>query len=252
MPRQPDKRKIGIFMITSVSILLLILGGLLQNKIFGHKSKEIVMFFDESVNGLSVGSSVVFKGVKIGEVSRIEIKANPDDLSFSIPVYAKMQSKSLNSDSLFSSPKAVLDELIKKGLRARLATHSFVTGQLMVELVMLPETDIKLHEDVGVLEIPTVLSPIGELSRGLQKIPLAEGFKNFTDFFGGLNKMMPEINKVVADIENMVQRNKGVTIQVLDNFNKMTINVAKAAKSMQNLTDYLERHPEALIKGKKR
>jgi hypothetical protein len=31
----------------------------------------------------------------------------------------------------------------------------------------------------------------------------------------------------------------------------MTVNVAKAAKSMQNLTDYLERHPEALIKGKK-
>ena len=251
MPRQPNKRKIGIFMVTGVTVLLLILGGLLQNKIFGNKGKEVVMFFDESVNGLSVGSAVVFKGVKIGEVSRIEIKADPEELSFSIPVYAKMQAKSINSNSFFSSPKAVLDELVRKGLRARLATHSFVTGQLMVELVMMPESEVKLHDDASVLEIPTVLSPIGELSRGLQKVPLAEGFKNFTEFFEGLNKMMPEINKIVEDIENMVQRNKGVTVQVLDNFNKMTVNVAKAAKSMQNLTDYLERHPEALIKGKK-
>ena len=251
MPRQPNKRKIGIFMVTSVAVLLLILGGLLQNKIFGHKGREVVMFFEESVNGLSVGSAVVFKGVKIGEVSRIEIKANPEDLTFSIPVYANMTAKSINSNSFLSSEKKVLDALVKRGLRARLATHSFVTGQLMVELVMMPQSEVKLHEDAEVLEVPTVLSPIGELSRGLQKVPLAEGFKNFTEFFDSLNKMMPEINRIVADIEGMVQRNKGVTVQVLDNFNKMTVNVAKAAKSMQNLTDYLERHPEALIKGKK-
>ena len=152
---------------------------------------------------------------------------------------------------IISLKEEVLDELVKRGLRARLATHSFVTGQLMIELVMMPETGVKLHKDVGFLEIPTTLSPIGEISRGLQKIPLAEGFGNFTEFFKGLNDMMPEINAIVKDIENMVERNKGVTIQVLDNFNKMTINMSKAAKSMQNLTDYLERHPEALIKGKK-
>ena len=251
MPRQPNKRKIGIFMVTGVTILLLILGGLLQNKIFGHKGREVVMFFEESVNGLSVGSAVVFKGVKIGEVSRIEIKANPEELTFSIPVYANMSAKSINSNSFLSSEKKVLDALVKRGLRARLATHSFVTGQLMVELVMSPQSDVKLHEDAEVLEIPTILSPIGELSRGLQKVPLAEGFANFTEFFKGLNEMMPEINRIVEDIENMVQRNKGVTVQVLDNFNKTTISVGKAAKSMQNLTDYLERHPEALIKGKK-
>ena len=251
MPRQPNKRKIGIFIVSSVVVLLFILGGLLQNKIFGHKGREVVMFFDESVNGLSVGSSVVFKGVKIGEVSRIEIKADADELTFSIPVYARMKTKSINSNSFFSTPKGILDELVKKGLRARLATHSFVTGQLMIELVMAPDSEAKLHDDIGVLEIPTILSPIGELSRGLQKIPWAEGFRNFTEFFEGLNKSMPEIHKIISDIGNAVDRNKGVTVQVLDNFNKMTINVGKAAKSMQNLTDYLERHPEALIKGKK-
>ena len=64
-------------------------------------------------------------------------------------------------------------------------------------------------------------------------------------------RTMPEINKIVKDIEKIVARNKGLSTEVLDNFNNATINVGKAAKSMQNLTDYLERHPEALIKGKK-
>ena len=251
MPKEPNKKAVGVFMLIGLAILTFIIGYFLQSKFLGKNKNLVVMYFEESINGLSVGSSVVFKGVKIGEVSRIEIKANPEELTFSIPVYANMSAKSINSNSFLSSEKKVLDALVKRGLRARLATHSFVTGQLMVELVMSPQSDVKLHEDAEVLEIPTILSPIGELSRGLQKVPLAEGFANFTEFFKGLNEMMPEINRIVEDIENMVQRNKGVTVQVLDNFNKTTISVGKAAKSMQNLTDYLERHPEALIKGKK-
>ena len=121
----------------------------------------------------------------------------------------------------------------------------------MIELEMLPDTPIKYHGVNGVIEIPTALSPMGELSRGLQKLPLAKGVKNFTEFFESLNMTMPEINKIVKDVEKIVARNKGLSTEVLDNFNNATINVGKAAKSMQNLTDYLERHPEALIKGKK-
>lgn len=251
MTRQPNRKMIGAFMLTGSIILLIIVGALLQNKLFGNSGREVVMYFEESINGLNVGSPVVLKGVKIGEVSRINIEADPENLSFSIPVYAKMHTKSLDSTEKYDSAREVLDALVQKGLRARLISQSYVTGQLMIELEMLPNTPIKYHDNEKTLEIPTALSPIGELSRGLQKLPLADGVKNFTEFFEGLNKAMPEINKIVADIETIVQRNKGVSIEILDNFNKATINVSKAAKSMQNLTDYLERHPESLLKGKR-
>ena len=82
-------------------------------------------------------------------------------------------------------------------------------------------------------------------------MPLAEGVKNFNDFFKGLNQSMPDINKIIEDIERVVSRNQGTSAEVLNNFNNAAVNVSRAAKSMQNLTDYLERHPEALIKGKK-
>ena len=251
MPKQPDLKKIGAFMLAGCAVLLMILGGLLQNKIFNSRGKEIVMYFEESINGLGIGSPVVFKGVKIGEVSRINIETDPESLSFKIPVFAKMHTKSLDSTDQYNSTREVLKALVQKGLRARLISQSYVTGQLMVELEMLPNTPIKYHNNAPALEIPTVLSPIGEISRGLQEIPLAEGVKNFTEFFKNLNHSMPEINKILADIEYIIRRNKGLTAEVLDNFNTATLSVTKAARSMQNLTDYLERHPESLIKGKK-
>lgn len=251
MPKQPNRKLIGIFMITSIVVFVGILGYLLQNKIFAKKGSEIVMYFEESISGLSVGSPVVLKGVKIGEISKIAIVADPDDLSFEIPVYARMQTKSIAGAKNHNSGREVLDALVKQGLRARLATQSYVTGQLMVEFEMLPGTPVKYHDNNKAVEIPTALSPMGELSRGLQKLPLQEGVKNFTDFFASLNKAMPNVNRIINDVDRIVSRNKGASAEVLENINKATINVSKAAKSMQNLTDYLERHPESLLKGKK-
>lgn len=251
MAKQPNLRLIGSFLIIGIIVFLGILGFLLQNKLFANRGNEVVMYFEESINGLGVGSPVVLKGVKIGEVSKIDIIANPETMDFSIPVYARMHTRAITSTAKYNSGREVLDALVDKGLRARLISQSYVTGQLMIELEMFPGTPVKYHDNTKAVEIPTTLSPLGELSRGLQKMPIAEGVKNFTEFFKGLNQSMPEINKIIEDIGRVVNRNKGASAEVLDNFNKATMNVSKAAKSMQNLADYLERHPEALIKGKR-
>ena len=108
MAKQPNRKMIGLFMVFGIVGMLAILGALLQNKLFANKGGEVVMFFDESIKGLSVGSPVVFKGVKVGEVSKIEIMTNTKDLSFSIPVYARMQKSSLDNVSGDKSGKEVL------------------------------------------------------------------------------------------------------------------------------------------------
>lgn len=251
MAKQPNRRLIGLFLVIGLAVFLVIIGFLLQNKLFGSRGNEVVMFFEESINGLNVGSPVVLKGVKIGEVSKIDIVIDTETLDFSIPVYARMNSKGISSTMHYNDGREVLGALVEKGLRARLASQSYVTGQLMIEFEMLPDTPVKYHENVSIPEIPTALSTLGELSRGLQKMPLAEGVKNFNDFFKGLNQSMPDINKIIEDIEKVVTRNRGTSTEVLNNFNDAAVNVSRAAKSMQNLTDYLERHPEALIKGKR-
>lgn len=259
MRREPNKKLIGLFMLTGFAVLVIVFGVFLKEKVFINNGKTLVMYFEESINGLNVGSPVVFKGVQIGKVAAIDLIANADNLEFSIPVYVKMEQKKNIQDGEFESGADMLDELIRKGLRARLTTQSYLTGLLMIELEMLPETPVQLHHighNDDVLEIPTVLSPIGELSKGFQDLPLRASVEEFNKFFRTLNAelpvILPQLRQTADNLNKIVAANRGASAETLNNFNRTLSNVSEAAKSMRNLTDYLERHPEALLKGKGR
>lgn len=255
MRNEPNKRLIGLFMIIGISVLTIIFGTFLKSKFYDGDSKTLVMYFEESINGLNVGAPVVFKGVQIGKVVRTELIANPDDLSFSIPVYVKMDSRqSINYSATYGAKENILNALIEKGLRARLTTQSYLTGQLMIELEMLPDTPVILHsmrQNKNFLEIPTVLSPLGVISKGIQNVPLKASVEQFNKFFASLNEEMPNIRKVVHSMNKVISGNAAATSETIDNFNEAAINVSQAAKALRNFADYLERHPESLLKGKK-
>ena len=255
MRNEPNKRLIGLFMIIGISVLTIIFGTFLKSKFYDGDSKTLVMYFEESINGLNVGAPVVFKGVQIGKVVRTELIANPDDLNFSIPVYVKMDSRqSINYSATYGAKENILNALIKKGLRARLTTQSYLTGQLMIELEMLPDTPVILHsmrQNKNFLEIPTVLSPLGVISKGIQNVPLKASVEQFNKFFASLNEEMPNIRKVVHSMNKVISGNAAATSETIDNFNEAAINVSQAAKALRNFADYLERHPESLLKGKK-
>ena len=148
----------------------------------------------------------------------------------------------------------ILNALIAKGLRARLTTQSYLTGQLMIELEMLPDTPIVLRrpqDEKEFLEVPTVLSPLGEISKGIQNLPLKESVEQFRRFFTSLNDEMPQVKKMINSMSRVVDGNAGAAADTLDNFNKAAVNISQAAKALRNFADYIERHPEALLKGKK-
>lgn len=258
MRKEPNKRLIGLFIVSGLSVLLIVIGLFLREKIFyGNNSKTLVMYFEESINGLNVGAPVVFKGVQIGKVANIDLIADTNTLDFSIPVYVRMVQRGqgdINSNE-FDTKIELLNALIDKGLRARLTTQSYLTGLLMIELEMLPDTKIvrRNPKDSPYLEIPTVLSPIGELSKGIQDLPIRQSVEKFNLFFDNLNNnVMPQVEQIVAGVNRTVSGNKGMSAETMTNLNRAINNVAEAAKSMRNFTDYLERHPEALLKGKGR
>lgn len=256
MRKEPNKKLIGIFMLTGFAVLALVFGIFLKEKVFVNNGKTLVMYFEESINGLNVGSPVVFKGVQIGKVVAIDLIANPDNLEFSIPVYVKMEQKKNIEDMEFSDRETILNELIKKGLRARLTTQSYLTGLLMIELEILPNSPIELHHQHGnrdVLEIPTVLSQMGELSKGIQDLPVRESVVEFNKFFAKLNTdIMPQLQNTINDVNHLISGRSGASADTLINLNRTLSNVSEAARSVRNLTDYLEQHPEALLKGKGR
>lgn len=257
MRKQPHKKVIGLFILIGFILLLALITNSLLNKFFVDKENLVVMYFDESVKGLNVGSSVVFKGVEIGKVSKIELLADAENMDFSIPVYARLSSNQdlANLDLSLWEKKRGLSSFIKKGLRARLITQSYLTGQLMIELEMLPDTPIVLkNKNAAMLEIPTVLSPIGELSKGFQTLPLRKTLETFNNILSQMDKELPRILPQFAEIgeklNHFIEQNGPLTSDTLNTMNETLYDISDAAKALRNFADYIERHPEAILKGK--
>ncbi len=261
MKKEPNKKSIAMFIIVGFLIMGAIILKNVAEKFFPDNKNLAVMYFSESIKGLNIGSPVVFEGVQVGKVVNIEILTNPQTLAFNIPVYVRFEEygdiskKDFNQDL---TRNEVLHLLIEKGLRARLTSQNLLTGQLMIELLMLPNTPIDLkHEYNGkrLFEIPTTLSTIGGLSKDLQDLPLRQIIvrmdKILQEFETELPQILPRFAKLGEKLNHYADKSIPQTEQTLNQMNRTLKDVSSAAKSMKNLTDYLERHPDALLKGKK-
>lgn len=275
MIKKPNKRLIGIFTLSSIIIFIGILISFSGIKAFKLRDDKLVMFFNESINGLSIGSSVTFMGVEIGQVIKIDLIPEKDGKGFSIPVFIKLnenQNFRVRSNVWSSDETVFLENLVNNGLKAKLITQSYLTGQLMIELEMLPNIPSNFQNKFlfkNVLEIPTILSPIGELSQGIQDLPIKSIIQKFDLFLININEKFPialkeiiemskNINKAALSVEilsnnvnNTIYNNKNTLPIMINNFNKMMVKINEAANSFKNLVDYLDRHPESLLKGKK-
>lgn len=152
----------------------------------------------------------------------------------------------------------VLHVLIQKGLRARLTTQNLLTGQLMIELLMMPDTPINLRQEPNgehLFEIPTTLSALGGLSKDLQDLPLKQIVARSDNILSELETQLPVILPQFADLgkklNDFTDNSLPQTEQTLNQLNRTLKDVSEAAKSVKNLSDYLERHPDAILKGKK-
>lgn len=262
MRKEPNKRAIGLFITVGCLILFGIVAHYVMKKVMPNKSNMAVMYFEESIKGLNVGSPVVFEGVEIGKVVKIELLTSPDDLDFSIPVYAKFQQDETFSELKApskSSKKKLLMQLIKKGLRARLVNQSYLTGQLMIELQMLPDTPIEFrqkefHPARTVFEIPTIPSVGVRVSKELQELPVKQIMTRIDNVLASLEKdlpvILPQFSTLGKNLNSLVNKATPQTDNTFRQLDQTLDDVSSAAKAMRNFADYIERHPESLLRGK--
>ena len=112
MRKKPNNKMIGLFIICGIALFFAIMGTFISDKILQGSNRMVVMYFSESIKGLDVGSPVVFKGVSIGKVTKIDIVADLDKLDFSIPVYVTFRENKLSSHQPREGTRQILKELV--------------------------------------------------------------------------------------------------------------------------------------------
>ena len=107
--------------------------------------RRAVVFFSGSVAGLDVGAPVTFRGVRVGSVQHIAIRISAGTLTARVPVYLELEpNQVIWEERQLDSSAAVLEDLIRVGLRAQLSPQSLVTGQLRVDLDFWPDAPAQL------------------------------------------------------------------------------------------------------------
>jgi paraquat-inducible protein B len=209
-----DPRVIGSFVVGAVILSVAALmffgpGGLLS------ETRSYVIYFDSSVKGLNVGSPVRFRGVKIGQVKEINVRVRPSDFQFHIPVVIEIEPSRIQAEG---TKKGLLDifktavqgedpmiSLVDKGLRAQLQLDSLVTGQLYVNLDMLPDAPLVLNGHTNDYpELPSISSSLEELTKTFEDLPLKQLADKLTRSAEGFEKIItsPSLHNALAKFDD--------------------------------------------------
>ncbi|MGJ8641291.1 MAG: MlaD family protein [Opitutaceae bacterium] len=205
MSHQASPKTIGLFVTVAV-VLLVAMVLFFGSSSLLTKSERFILFFDQSVNGLASGSPVKFRGVPVGSVERILIRAEGQrESSTAIPVIIKLDRSRLEQDLGVSeeafSPENI-HQSIARGLVAELNLESFITGQLFVEFSFetegMKERRPHLEAVNGVIEIPTLGSSLDEITSDVARLISDLGAID-------LPRLNKNVNEVLENLSSMLE-----------------------------------------------
>ncbi len=90
MAKQANRMMIGGFVVLAVIIMAASLVVFGSGKFF-KKTNKYLLYFDESIKGLSVGAPVLFQGVQVGSVTSITLQADLEKMKTQIPVFIEIE-----------------------------------------------------------------------------------------------------------------------------------------------------------------
>jgi paraquat-inducible protein B len=230
MSNKPNHAAIGAFiigaLIIAVAAILVVSGSG-----FGQDKSKVVMVFDGSVKGLSVGAPVALRGVQIGHVTDIVLIFDTDTIDVIMFVEAEIQGKHIqrrgNSEGEFT------EEMIGRGLRAQLNSQSLLTGLLYIQLDFHPNSDLILAEvDSPHTQIPTIPSDMQRISREFESINFSEVADNLRTVAEGMSKFVNNgtFQQLPEDLQATL-----VSIETLSS--QMTAQIATSGPKLDALLD---------------
>jgi paraquat-inducible protein B len=250
--------------------------------------RTFVMFFKGSLRGLSAGAPVELHGIAVGEVKSVDVEYDQDAGSLRFPVVVELypqrirgrKGRDTQSHAAKNAPavasQALVDSLVAHGLRADLKTGNLLTGQKYVDLDMHADTAaerVSWNEQPAVF--PTVSNGLDEIqdsvsgiARKLNKVPfdqisyrLLSTMTSLEQTLKSTDQLMrhvdgsiaPQVAATLAEAQAAMKNAKELLAQdapLQSDLGATLLQLSRAAKSVTALVDYLERHPEALLRGK--
>jgi paraquat-inducible protein B len=202
-----------------------------SNEVTYDFKQYYLMYFDQSVRGLSPGAPVEILGIKVGEVVRVELQFDQTTLEFLIPVLVYFEPERLNlliteqgtvvrgeakaeeileNSKIMQSKKSVVEKLIAKGFRAQLKTGNLLTGQLYVDLANYPDASPEeLRTEEGYTVFPTIPAPLEQIInrvdnilKKVEQVPFDKIGKDLQAAVESLTKTLDEIKVMSGNINN--------------------------------------------------
>ena len=254
----------------------------------GYSRKMMfVTYFSSAVRGLAAGSAVEFYGIQIGTVQDVKLEVNNEAGTARVRVVMEIQPERIvNAADIKDDALDVARRLIKNGLRVQTKTANYLTGQLVLALDFLPNAapaELRQEGEDWVLPavgggIDNILTAVSDISSKLDRLPLEQIGANLNSTLRSASgamvsiqdlvkrtdasltpalRRLPEITAALQDVVTRAGRTVGsfeTSYGQNSPFNReleraMT-QVGDTARSIRVLADYLDRHPEALVRGR--
>ena len=142
-----------------------------------------------------------------------------------------------------------METLVARGLRAQLKTGNLISGSLFVDLVFVPDAPpVALDWSQNPVHLPTQAGKIEAVEDSVAGL-----LKNLDKTVTNLNQTVTSTRGTLTNADTLLNSANQLIEpnSVLDaELNVMLLEGGDAARALRVLADYLERHPEALIRGK--
>ena len=218
MSKKINTTSIGLFIVVGVALGVIGLLLFSSSKLFS-RTEEMIVYFDNSLNGLNEGAPVKYRGVTIGSVKRVMIRFNQDPKDYALPVILELEEKllrqRLGDETVQVFTPEAIQRGVRNGLRATLQTQSFVTGVLYVGLDFQPHAPPPVFHQLKKIyvEVPSEPTDVQQLMNNLASLDLKSIEKNLNALLININtsvsslhlaEIHDDITKVLGSVDRLV------------------------------------------------
>ena len=250
--------------------------------------RTFVMYFGGTLRGLSAGAPVDLQGITVGEVKSLDVEYDERSKQLAFPVVIELYPQRLRGRAQRAAAaapaqppsgidsRALVDSLVAHGLRAELKTGNLLTGQKFVALDMhrdVAKEKVVWNEQPAIFPtisggLDDIQDSVGVIAKKLSKVPFDQVSARLINAMDSLDhtlksadqllhnvdsNLAPQVQATLAEAQAALKNAKdllGQDAPLENDLGSTLLQVSRAAKSISALVDYLERHPESLLRGK--